>query len=119
MGRQVSRKGPSWGPRSRSTIASGRETRKMRTVRFRLEPRRVAALLLASVFALGAAACSGEIECKTEIATGSATFSGKAVGKAENDALRRESVRDACVQKCAAEKATMIDSCASRCATDV
>lgn len=64
------------------------------------------------------AGCSGQIECKTEIATGSATYAGSAVGKAEDLALRNASVRDACRQKCAAEKAVMIDACTSTCITD-
>jgi hypothetical protein len=95
----------------------GRE--KCLSVKFRIEPRWALHALLLSAAALGAGACSGEIECKTEVATGAATFLGKAVGKADNDALRRESLRDACRQKCGAEKAVMIDACAATCVTDV
>ena len=91
----------------------------MRTVKFRLESKVAARALLISAAALGAGACSGEIECKTELATGAASFSGKAVGKVENEALRRDSVRDACRQKCAGEGAAMIDACTATCATDV
>lgn len=64
-------------------------------------------------------ACSGEIECKTEVTTGSASFTGVAAGKEESDALHRKSLRDACVQKCAAERAAMIEPCTAACVTDV
>lgn len=91
----------------------------MRPVIFRqLPPRRVTALLLLAA-SLGASACSGEIECKTEVTTGAASFLGKASGKVENEPLRRESVRDACRQKCAAERAAMIEPCTATCAADV
>lgn len=64
--------------------------------------------------------CSGgEIECKTEVTTGAASYTGKASGKKEDAALRRESERDACRQKCAAERAQMVDACAAACVTDV
>ena len=62
--------------------------------------------------------CSGQIECKTEITNGSASYTGAAVGKAEDAALRTASVRDACRQKCAAEKAAMVDACTAACVTD-
>lgn len=76
-----------------------------------------AALLLAG--SLGLCACSGDIECKTEVTNGSASFKGAAAGKVENDALRQGSVRDACRQKCGAEKAVMIEPCTAACTTDV
>lgn len=79
---------------------------------------RVSAILIGLAGAL-LCGCSGEIECKTEVATGSASYRGSAVGKAETQDLRRDSVRDACRQKCAAEKAAMIDACTATCATDV
>jgi len=76
------------------------------------------ALLLLPV-ALGVTACSGDIQCKSEVTTGSANFTGLAVGKAENETLRRDAVRDACRQKCGAESAPMIEPCTAACATDV
>jgi hypothetical protein len=82
----------------------------------RRRPVACAALLAAAAALLG---CSGDIECKTEIATGSASYAGKAAGKTEDAALRAASVRDACRQKCAAEKAAMIDACTATCVTDV
>ena len=69
--------------------------------------------------ALGVSACAGDIQCKSEVTTGSASFTGLAVGKAESETLRRDSVRDACRQKCGAENATMIEPCTAACATDV
>jgi hypothetical protein len=81
-----------------------------------------AARFAAALLCLGAAClagCSGEIECQTEVTNGSASFRGAATGKAESDALRRDSVRDACRQKCAAEKAPMVDACTAACAADV
>jgi hypothetical protein len=88
-------------------------------VQFRPTPRWWATTFLILAAALGVSACSGEIECKTEVTTGAASFTGKSAGKTETEALRRESVREACRQKCAAEKAPMIDACASICAADV
>ena len=69
--------------------------------------------------ALACVSCSKEIECKTEVTNGVATFVGRAKGKEESVALRRESVRDACRQKCAAEKSPMIDACAAACGADI
>lgn len=91
----------------------------MRPVKSRLEPLRGACLALTFATALGAAACSGQIECKTEVTNGADSYVGKAVGKAETEELRRESVRDACRQKCAAEQAPMIDPCSARCGADI
>lgn len=77
----------------------------------------IAALLCASGAAL--AGCSGEIQCTTEVTTGSASYRGAAVGKSESESLRRDSVREACRQKCAADKAPMVDACTATCTTDV
>jgi len=74
---------------------------------------------LAAVASLAATGCSGPIECKTEITNGSTSFNGAAVGKAEDAELRKASVREACRQKCADEKAAMIDACTATCVTDV
>lgn len=64
-------------------------------------------------------ACSAPIECKTEITDGSTSFKGAATGKAEDSNLRAASVRDACTQRCAAQKATLLDACTAACVTDV
>lgn len=69
--------------------------------------------------ALGLCACSGEVECKSEVTDGSTSFKGAAVGTVESETLRRDSARDACRQKCAAEKATMIEPCTAACTTDI
>ncbi len=68
--------------------------------------------------ALLASGCSGPIECKSEITNGSQSFTGAATGKADDAALRTASVRDACRQKCAADKTPMIDPCTAACVTD-
>jgi hypothetical protein len=81
-------------------------------------PFAAALLLVTSAAALALGGCSGPIECKTEITNGSQSFTGAAVGKADDAALRTASVRDACRQKCAVEKATMIDACTAACVTD-
>jgi hypothetical protein len=75
------------------------------------------ALMLAAGLGLGA--CSGEIECKSEVTDGSASFKGAAVGKLENEALRRASLQVACRQLCGARMATMIEPCTAVCVTDV
>jgi hypothetical protein len=62
--------------------------------------------------------CGGNVDCTTEVTDGRVTYTGRSKGKAEDQALRVESVRDACRQKCAIEKAPMVDSCASRCVVD-
>lgn len=83
-------------------------------------PLAIAARLVAvSLFAAPLLGCSGEIECKTEITDGSASYKGAAAGKAEGPELRTASVREACRQRCAAEKAPMIDACTAACVTDV
>lgn len=91
----------------------------MNLVILRLKQRSLSLALLVLAAPLAVAACSGDIECKTEVTTGSASFTGQATGKAENEALRRESLRDACRQKCAAEKAAIIEPCTAACVTDV
>lgn len=75
--------------------------------------------LAAALAALLAAGCGGDIECKTELTTGAASYHGAARGKVEDEALRRESARDACRQKCAAESSAILDACTAACSTDV
>lgn len=84
-------------------------------------PRLLARILLSLTAAgsLGAAGCSGQIECKTELTNGSQSFTGSATGQVEDAPLRAASARDACRQKCAAEKAPMVDACTAACVTDV
>lgn len=83
-------------------------------------PRRLYPFLISLSAALfGAAGCGGDVECKTEVTDGAATFTGKAVGKQETESLRREATRDACRQRCAAARAAMIDACTAACVTDV
>ena len=82
-------------------------------------PRIRATLLVASGLLLATlCGCKGNVECVTEVTTGRATYTGKSKGKTEDQALRVESVRDACRQMCAIEKSPVIDSCASRCVVD-
>lgn len=76
--------------------------------------------LFAALSAAFLCACgSGPIECKTEITDGSASFKGAATAKVEDAALRTASIRDACTQRCGAQKAPMLDACTAACVTDV
>jgi hypothetical protein len=59
------------------------------------------------------------VECTAELTDGTATFKGTAQGKKGQARLDREAVRDACRQKCAADKAEMLDACAARCTVDI
>lgn len=79
---------------------------------------RAFALLLAAL-SPQLCACSGEVRCKSEVTDGSESFTGFATGKAETEALRKSSLRDACVQRCASAKAAVIDPCAAACVVDV
>lgn len=63
--------------------------------------------------------CSDRVECSAELTDGKATFKGAVQGKKGQARLDREAVRDACRQKCAADKAEMLDACAGRCVADV
>jgi hypothetical protein len=95
-----------------------RRCAKCATVMRALPPlyRTIVVLLVAS---LNLCACSSEVQCKSEVTDGSASFTGYATGKAETDALRKGSLRDACLQRCAAAKAPLLDSCATACIVDV
>lgn len=100
-------------------LPSRRRCAKCAAVRFARLPFVIAAAVCSLAMLPGLCGCSGEIECKSEITDGAASFKGAATGKVENEALRRDAVRDACRQKCGAEKATMIEPCTAVCATDV
>lgn len=76
-------------------------------------------LLCAALVALAVAGCGGKARCTAEVADGTATYTGAADGKKGQPNLDREARRDACRQKCAAEKAVMPDACAARCVVDI
>jgi hypothetical protein len=64
------------------------------------------------------ASCGSGVECKTEVTQGSGVWTGLARGKSEDPQTRRDSLRDACRQMCAATKAEVMDACAASCAVD-
>lgn len=74
-----------------------------------------AALALA---ALGLPACNREITCTSEVTQGSGTFRGVAAGSRAETDLRRESVRIACGQLCAAGGPAKAEGCVGRCSVD-
>ena len=76
-------------------------------------------ITLAALAALAAAGCRQDAHCTAEIKDGVGTYKGVAEGKKGQPNLDREAKRDACRQKCAAEKATMPDACAARCTVDI
>ena len=73
---------------------------------------------LAALALLGTG-CSEKAKCTADIADGTAKYTGVAHGKKGQPHLDRDAKRDACRQKCAAEKAPMIDACAARCEVDI
>lgn len=77
-----------------------------------------AALFLVLSAALVLSGCGGPVECKTEITDGSKSFTGATTGKTDDADVRSASLRDACRQKCAADKAPMVDACTSACVID-
>lgn len=79
----------------------------------------VVGLLGLVVPAAAGSGCSDRVECSAELNDGKATFKGAASGQKGQARLDREAVRDACRQKCAADRAEMLDPCAARCVADV
>ncbi len=73
---------------------------------------------LLCVFWLAAIGCAPNVECTTEVTSGSGTWKGVAKGKEADRVTKLASVRDACRQMCAATKAESIDGCAGRCSAD-
>jgi hypothetical protein len=80
-------------------------------------PLLLAAALLAAAPLL--AACNREISCTTEVTAGSGVFRGIAAGTRSEPDLRRESLRIACGQLCAAGGPAAAEGCVGRCAVDV
>lgn len=70
-----------------------------------------------AALALHAAGCSDKVTCTAEITEGG--YRGSAVGKEGQPRLDQNAKLEACRQKCAAEKAAIIDDCASRCVRDI
>jgi hypothetical protein len=77
------------------------------------------AALVAAVCGLAAlAGCHRDLTCTSEVTRGSGTFRGSATGTRAEADVRRESVRVACGQLCAAAGPTKPEGCVSRCAVD-
>ena len=63
------------------------------------------------------AACNRGVECTSEVTAGTGTF--KATARAEEEAAaKRTALKEACMKMCVETKASMLDSCASRCVVD-
>jgi hypothetical protein len=69
--------------------------------------------------AAGASGCRDKADCTAELSDGKAVYKGRAQGRKGQAKLDRDAIRDACRQRCAADKAEMLDVCARRCLTDV
>ena len=79
-------------------------------------PTGLAVLLAATPFL---AACNRELTCTSEVTAGSGMFRGTASGTRSEVDLRREAVRIACGQLCAAGGPAGAEGCVGRCAVDV
>jgi hypothetical protein len=73
-------------------------------------------LCLLVLAALALPACNRDTTCTSEVTQGSGTYRGSARGTRSEADLRRESMRLACGQLCAASGGK--DSCVSRCGVD-
>ncbi|MFT3773739.1 MAG: hypothetical protein QM820_50850 [Minicystis sp.] len=71
-----------------------------------------------ALIALGLAACNRDLTCTSEVTQGNGTFRGVATGTRSEADLKRESVRVACGQLCAAGGSAKADGCVGRCAVD-
>jgi hypothetical protein len=83
---------------------------------------RVVTLLEVAAIAAALAGCGPTVECRTDVTAGKGTFHGRATGKADDDALRRQSVREACKGSCVAatmDEGADTDGCVARCQADV
>ncbi|AKT36223.1 hypothetical protein [Chondromyces crocatus] len=64
-----------------------------------------------------ATGCSDQTRCTAEIMDGK--YRGIASGKKGQRDLDEDAKRDACLQRCAAEKADILDDCAKRCLAEI
>lgn len=83
---------------------------------------RVVSWLEIAAMAAGLVACGPTVECRSDVSTGNGTFHGVATGKADDDDLRRRSVRDACKNSCVAatmDERAEKEGCPERCQADV
>lgn len=78
-----------------------------------------ASAILVALAALVTSACNRELSCTTEVTAGQGTFRGTTAGTRSEADIRRESLRIACGEMCAAGGSTKADGCVSRCAVDV
>jgi hypothetical protein len=76
----------------------------------------MARLFTLFAIALALTACNRETTCTSEVTQGSGTFRGSAAGTRSEADLRRESMRVACGQLCAASGGK--EGCVGRCAVD-
>jgi len=79
-------------------------------------PSPILAVLLLAAPLLGA--CNRELTCTTEVTAGSGIFRGTAVGTRSEPELRRDALRLACGQLCAAGGPAGAEGCVGRCAVD-
>lgn len=83
---------------------------------------RTASWLESAAIAAALVACGPTVECMSDVTAGKGTFHGLATGKADDDDLRRRSIRDACKNSCMAattDERAEKEGCAERCQADV
>jgi hypothetical protein len=73
--------------------------------------------IILALTALGLAACGRKTTCTSEVTQGSGIYRGTVSGARAEADLRRESLRAACGQMCAASGGKA-EACVSRCAVD-
>jgi hypothetical protein len=68
-----------------------------------------------ALLASGLPACNRKLTCTSEVTQGGGVFHGSVAGTRSEEALRRESVRIACGQLCAAGGPAKAEGCVGRC----